>query len=151
MLEDVKNKIEEYLTSIIEEKGIELVDLIVHRRQKRVAIEVLADKPGGGITVEECTWINKLLVKKIDEEVLIIGDYTVEVSSPGLDRPLKTTKDFLRVIGRPVRFLLKESFADKWEHVGVVQGVEVSNIVILAKEKTYSLPLEKIQKAVQVV
>lgn len=151
MLEEQRKRLEEFLNPLLEERGVDLVELKVYRRGHRVTVEILVDKPSGGITIDECGWINKGLVGPIENELLFADPYTLEVSSPGLDRPLKTEKDFLRVIGRCVRFHLRERVDNKLEHEGVVQNAIDSQVIVVTKTQTIYLPMDKIQKAVQVI
>ena len=86
-----------------------------------------------------------------EEENFILGRYIVEVSSPGLDRPLKTVKDFLKVMGREVRFHLLEPIENKIEHSGKIKEVHDDEVVIESKLQTITIPFRIIQKAVQII
>ncbi len=149
MFFDAREKILECLMGLLAERELQLVDLIIKRQGKITTITVLTDKPAGGITIDECIAINRKLVAIIDEQQMIFGDYTIEVSSPGLDRPLKTKEDFRRVIGRLVRFYLRELVENKFEHVGVVKEVMDNTVMVETKVRSLALPLDKINKAVQ--
>lgn len=149
MFAETKQKLQDYLQSILAEANLQLVDLTVKRQGKISAVTVLADRPQGGITIDECTAINRRLITLIDQEQLIFGDYSVEVSSPGLDRPLKTKEDFLRVKGHNVRFYLSELVENKREHVGIIKDVTDNNVIVEIKAQSIALPLDKINKAVQ--
>ena len=152
MFDDIRKNVEGWLQPILDELAVELVELRIYRKGRTLAIDVLADKSQGGITVDECIIINKKLVQKIDSDSFSFRDYALEVSSPGLDRPLKNKKDFLRVVGRNVHFFLVEPLDNKWEQEGVIQEVDdQNNIMIQANGNRVSLPLEKIRKAIQVV
>ena len=107
--------IERLIMPCIKKLFVELIELRIKHRGKTVIVDVTADKPQGGITLGECSIVNKHIAKKIEEKGLIEDPYEVEVASPGLDRPLVTEKDFTRVIGRSVRFHLLEPIEEKCE------------------------------------
>ena len=149
--EDIKEKIKALLATILSTTSFELVELNIHRSTRSTIIQVFADKPNGGITLDECSMINRKLSEKLEEENFILGRYIVEVSSPGLDRPLKTVKDFLKVMGREVRFHLLEPIENKIEHSGKIKEVHDDEVIIESKLQTITIPFRIIQKAVQII
>src|SRR5687767_14065925 len=78
---------------ILAQESIELVDLIYNRHGRFTTVRLLVDKVGG-ITIQECTHLNRVVGTALDEANVITESYTLEVSSPGLDRPLSTKRDF---------------------------------------------------------
>lgn len=108
MLSDMTSQVESIVLPLITEAGLELVDLIIVERNATYMIEVLADRPQGGITLEECAAINKRIVEVLDRTQPWAEDYELTVASPGLDRLLKNQKDFARMLGQRVKFLLTE-------------------------------------------
>ena len=148
---DLRQMIEELMAPFMQELNIELVELNIKRRNKTVVVDIIADRSHGGITIDECVALNKRLAEKVELENLIPDDYVIEVCSPGLDRPLKSYKDFLKVLGRKVRFHLSEPVEEKIEHIGIVTQVESDRVVVQTKRKTFSISLEKINKALQVI
>lgn len=151
MIDSLNEKILEIAKPFFEEIGAELVDLNVRRTHSQVHIQILADKPAGGITIDECSELNRKIGDAIEGQSLIGVHYLLEVSSPGLDRPLKTFRDFLRVRGREVRFFLSEPVEEKLEHAGVVQRIEGDQVVIESNFSKIVIPLNKINKAKQVI
>jgi ribosome maturation factor RimP len=129
---------------------VELVDVSVQARQRDIYIEVLADRPKGGITIDECTWINKELNKKLEAEN-IFENYYLEVSSPGLDRPLKSRRDFVRVSGRLVRFFLSAPVNGKRELEGTIKDATDEVVIVQKGESEISIPMNLINKAIQVI
>jgi ribosome maturation factor RimP len=91
-----------------------LVDAAVKQDGAGVAFSLLADKPQGGISLKDCALLNRLLRDELDTGILS-GQYTLEVSSPGLDRPLKTKEDFMRCRDRRAVFFLNDSINGKCE------------------------------------
>ena len=151
MYEEVKNKVEHFLEPYLAEWGFVLFDFKIQCRGRSIVVDLLVDKELGGITLDECSRVNRKIVGYLEENSLIDDDFMVEVSSPGLDRPLKTTKDFIRVIGRQVRFHLCESLESKLEYAGCVQEVAGDHVLVKTKNKNISIPLDRISKAVQVI
>ncbi len=149
MFEELTEKILECIRPGIAELNLELVELILRRQGRVLVITILMDKVQGGITIDECVAINKRLNRTMEEEQWISGEYLVEVASTGLDRSLKTSQDFLRVVGKRVRFHLSEIVERKCEHVGVVAEVNSNSVLIKAGLKIITIPLTKINKAVQ--
>jgi len=151
MRDELTEQIETLIMSCIEELSAELVELTVKHRRKTVVIDIIADRPEGGITIDECTLINKKVNQAVEERQWFGEDYIVEVASPGLDRALKTSKDFLRALGRKVRVHLLESVEEKVEHLGEVVEVTENQVAIKRNDKIVTIPLEYISKAVQVI
>jgi len=148
---EVANTIRELIAPVFQDVGIELVDLQVKKPRQGWMVEVFADKEQGGISLDECAAINKRIVHILDEEGILGEDYELYVSSPGIDRPLKTEKDFKRVMGREVRFHLKEPVEAKLEYAGEIQAVEDQSVIVKTKGQRLKLNLDNIQKAVQII
>ena len=140
-----------FLDELSESLSLELVELNIRRLGKVIQVEVFVDKETGGITMDECSAVDRQLSRYIEEKNLIADDYVVEVSSPGLDRPLKTKKDFLRAQGTEVRFHLIEMVEGKKEHSGIVKVVEEHAVYVETKKITVVIPFDKIQKAVLII
>ena len=80
----------------------------MHKTKTAIVIQILVDRINGGIIVDECADVNVHVNNQLEALNLIEDNYTLEVSSPGLDRPLTTKKDFKRVLGIMTRFHLNE-------------------------------------------
>lgn len=100
-------EIRRLFVEILEQEGMELVDLKVDRRGRTLSIKAFMDKPGG-VTVEDCAHITKEAMDVLDMEDVSEGAYALEVSSPGIDRPLRSERDFGRALGRKVRLNMDE-------------------------------------------
>jgi len=142
-LDKLKAKIE----PVLSEMGVELFDLSFVRVSKRLILRLLADKKKS-ITLDECTLINKKIGNLIEEEDLVSEKYTLEVSSPGLDRPLKVKKDFQRVLGEEVEIWASKAFSEKSYINGAVKAANEKNVVLSIKSgKELSIPYDQINKA----
>ena len=99
--ETYEAKTEELLQPLVDAHGFELVDVEYVKEAGNWYLRAYIDKPGG-IAVDDCEVISRALSDKLDEEDYIEDSYILEVSSPGLGRPLKKDKDFQRSIGKEI-------------------------------------------------
>jgi len=135
---------------VIESLDFELVDVEYKKEGKDWYLRVFIDKEGG-ITIDDCQIASEILSQKLDEEDPINHSYILEVSSPGLDRPLKKDKDFEKFKGRKINIKLFEALNGKKEYIGTLKGLDGNNIIIsdannnliaIPREKTSSVRLE---------
>ena len=98
---EIEQKTEELVTPIIDENHFELVDVEYVKEGANWYLRIYADKEGG-ISIDDCVLISRALEAKLDADDFIKDAYILEVSSPGLGRPLKKEKDFQRSIGQSV-------------------------------------------------
>ncbi len=119
--QELESKLSTLLEPVISEAGAELVELQFVQRKSSALLRVLVDKVGG-ISLDECAEISRRTAFLLETSDPIEGRYTLEVSSPGLDRPLTTAADFRRKIGEQVRLTVRRG-----EQVGDVTG-EITKI-----------------------
>ena len=112
-----EQKTEEYLTPIVEEYGFELVDVEYVKEGSNWYLRAFIDKPGG-ITINDLEGVSRKLSDLLDEEDFISDAYILEVSSPGLGRPLKKDRDFDRSIGEEIEVHLYRSLNGNKQYVG---------------------------------
>lgn len=96
-----EQKTEELLLPMMEEYGFELVDVEYVKEGSSMYLRAYIDKPGG-ITVDDCETVSRRLSDLLDEKDFIAESYILEVSSPGLGRPLKKEKDYVRSMGKEI-------------------------------------------------
>lgn len=149
-------KLKPFFVSCLEQKSFVLVDMRIFKDYcGHLIFEVLTDRVEGGITIDECASLGRDLVEVIEQSGYLIDDYALDVSSPGLDRPLVVYSDFLRVKGREVNVFLKEEVSGRVEYRGIVESVDRDKIVIKTMKKkevkTIEIPLIKVNKAKQVI
>ncbi len=137
---------------LVEEENLELVDLEFSKGGPASLLRVCVDKTAG-VTVDQCADLSRRIGDLLDIEDLIPGRYRLEVSSPGLDRPLVSAADFKRKIGEKVKVFFKEQVDGKMEMVGKIKGFDGENILLeLTKskpeeEKEEIIPLGKVARA----
>ncbi len=126
---EIVDRVREIAEVYLKDHGIELIDIIFRREGPALVLRIVADT-SQGITVSECTGLNKFLSEVLDREDVIQDRYTLEVSSPGLDRPIKTDRDFERSMGKVLEFTTFEVIDGRKTHEGLLAGMDKDNVVI---------------------
>ncbi len=127
--EEYEQKTEQLVLPLVEEHQFELVDVEYVREGGSWYLRAYIDKPGG-ITVDDCETISRALSDLLDEHDFIEDSYILEVSSPGLDRPLKKDKDLERSIGERVEIHTYSPIDREKEFEGVLKGYDSDQIEI---------------------
>ena len=151
MPETLSDRIHHIVQSVVQQSGLDLVELKIQQRLNQINIQLLIDWPKGGITIDECTRVNKELARQFDEQSDIAELYTLEVSSPGIDRPLKTLKDFNRATGRDIHVFLNVPVENKIEHTGTLVAVSAEIIQLKTDKSQIDIPIANIQNVKQVI
>jgi ribosome maturation factor RimP len=139
-------RINELILPVLQAQGVELVDTEFVKAGKRYALRLFLDKPGG-ITLDDCAALSSLLGEIIDVHEVIDHAYTLEVSSPGLTRPLKKVEDFQRSLGRLVRITVRGGTGKRSLFRGQLQGVEGDSVVVQEGQQVFRIPMADIVKA----
>jgi ribosome maturation factor RimP len=121
-IKELKEIIGNYAIEVSETEGVEVIDIEVHPGGKGLVVTVFIDK-NGGVTVKDCENFSRSLEAILDIEDPIKSSYILQVSSPGIDRPLKGKRDFLRNIGKKVKITTKEKISDKTFFIGKIIDV----------------------------
>ena len=127
--EEYEQKTEALLLPIVEEKGYELVDVEYVKEGSNWYLRAYVDKEGG-ITINDLEAVSRKLSDLLDEEDFISDAYILEVSSPGLGRPLKKDKDFDRSIGEEIEIHLYRSIDGNKQYVGLLKSYNKETITI---------------------
>lgn len=127
--EEYESKTEALVMPLIEENRFELVDVEYVREGGNWYLRVYIDKPGG-INIDDCERISRALSDLLDEKDYIEEAYILEVSSPGLGRPLKKDKDFARSIGEAVEIKLYQAKEGSKEFSGVLSAYDKDTVTI---------------------
>jgi ribosome maturation factor RimP len=135
----------------IEALDFELVDVEFAREGRGGILRIFIDSgpahPGDGVTVEDCARVSHAVSLVLENQDPIKGHYTLEVSSPGFDRILRTRAHFERFLGARIFAELKLPIDGRRRFVGVLKSVDADTIVVEVDGKAHSLPLDRIQKA----
>ncbi len=150
-----KKKIKEAAGQLLEgfliENSLELFNVEYVKEGRTKYLRVYIDKPEGSdeeyVSIEECENVSRYLSDRLDEEDFIEENYILEVSSPGMDRPLLKDSDYTRYAGRIVDINLYKGFEGKKLITGELVGLEDGNVKVIDEDgKTISIPREQISK-----
>ncbi|PKM66281.1 MAG: ribosome maturation factor RimP [Firmicutes bacterium HGW-Firmicutes-2] len=125
----IEKLVETLLEPILEKNGVTLVDVEYVRELGHFYLRVYIDKEGG-VTIKDCEHVSRALELVLDEKDPIQDPYILEVSSPGLDRPLKKDKDFERSIGKDVEMKLYKALDGHKEFLGMLVSYNKTEVVI---------------------
>lgn len=144
MAEDQKQKVWNLIEPALRAEGCEIADMALSRYKTSVLLRVYVYRQGG-LTLAQCAHLSHLVGEVIDGTELFAGGYTLEVSSPGLDRPLKTFRDFFYRVGETVKI----AFVDpkrKAVTAEIVSATEES-VTFREKDTEFAVPLAEIERA----
>lgn len=131
---EIEQRCEALVQPILDEHGFELWDVEYVKEGANYYLRVYADKTGG-ITIDDCVTISRALEAKLDAEDFIEEAYILEVSSPGLGRPLKRERDFERSLGALVEVKLYRPLNQQKEFTGILKSYN-DDVVVLETEET---------------
>ena len=127
--EIVEKKTEELVLPILKEQNIELVDVEYVKEGGSWYLRAYIDKPGG-ITINDCEAVSRVFSDRLDEKDFIEESYVMEISSPGLDRPLKKAKDFTRSMGKMVEIRTYRPVDKQKDFTGVLTAYDGKTVTI---------------------
>lgn len=127
--EEYEAKTEQFLLPLLAEHQFELVDVEYVKEAGNWYLRSYIDKPGG-ITVDDCEVISRLLSDWLDKEDFIEDSYIMEVSSPGLGRPLKKDRDFERSLGEEVEIRLYKPRNRQKEFTGILKAYDKDTVTL---------------------
>ena len=125
----IDRRMAEIITPVIEGMGFELVRVRL-MGGKHETLQIMAERPGGGIEVDDCAQISNAVSAVLDVEDPLEDAYTLEVSSPGIDRPLTRLKDFAAFEGYEAKLETDELIDGRKRFKGVLAGVEGDEVLI---------------------
>ena len=138
----------ELVEPICEQMGYDLVRLQLQGGNTRKVLQIMAErKDGKSMTVDDCAALSRSISPILDEKDPIEGNYTLEVSSPGIDRPLLKLADFERFKGFEAKVETASLICGRKRFSGRLQGVDGSDIVILFEGNDVRIPYELVAKA----
>ncbi|HMM21603.1 MAG TPA: ribosome maturation factor RimP [Selenomonadales bacterium] len=137
----IENLVERLVGEVITGSDLELVD-VEYVKERDWYLRVFLDKQGG-LEVEDCQWVSEKLEEKLDELDPIKDSYILEVSSPGLDRPLKRDRDFVRHVGDAIEIHTFAPVNGQKMLVGKLLSLENNTIHVDVDGTEMSIPREK--------
>nr|WP_321370827.1 ribosome maturation factor RimP [uncultured Desulfuromusa sp.] len=147
-------KIEELVLPILEDLGCELVDIEYQREERGWVLRFFLDKTGG-INLDDCAMASREISSLLDVENVISTAYNLEVSSPGVERPLKKPQDFVRFAGQLIRIKTHDAIdpdasgRNRKTFVGTLSGFEDGNVLLELEKNSVvvRIDLQQIDKA----
>jgi ribosome maturation factor RimP len=110
-------------------------------------LRVFIDDAENGISIEDCEKVSRQISGVMDVEDPIQSEYTLEVSSPGMDRPLFRLEQYQEFVGHQVQIKLRMAFEGRRKFTGLIKGIEGDEVIVVVDDHEYLLPFDSIEKA----
>jgi ribosome maturation factor RimP len=123
-----------------------VVDIEYRRESGGWILRLILDKEGG-VTLDDCTRVSQEVGRSLDVEDILQTSYTLEVSSPGLTRPLKSEKDFMKYLHRLVKVKTVDPIQNRRQFKGKLLGVSENEVEIEVEREIFQIPLSNVAKA----
>ncbi|MBW2467410.1 MAG: ribosome maturation factor RimP [Deltaproteobacteria bacterium] len=146
MYETVINRVETIALPVLDDLGLDLVEIQYRREQHGWVLRLIIDKIDG-VSLDECTAVSREISQLLDIEDFIDQAYNLEVSSPGLDRPLKYMTDFERFVGRLAKIKTIEPIGSERVFIGRIKRTEGEAIVLGVGTKEVVILFSQVAKA----
>ncbi len=146
MEKELKEKIKEIIEIPILRKNMELVDLEWKREKVGWVLRIFIDKVGG-VTIADCVKVSEMISKILDKENIIHHSYILEVSSPGIERPLVKKEDYERFKGERAKVILKEPISGRKNFKGIILGIKGELVQMEVDKKIWEFHFNNIKKA----
>jgi len=143
---DFQRRLENLIREVTQRFGVELMDAALKGYGKKQILIVTIDKKGG-VTIKDCENVSRKLDALLDEEDLMQGSYTLEVTSPGLERPLTQMEDFIKNKGNLLRVTTKEKIHHQHVFIGRLKEVSREGIVLEIDKTIVEIGFANISKA----
>ena len=140
-------QLEEILRPVVEGLGYELWGIEFRSRGTNSMLRIFIDDAENGISIEDCEKVSRQVSGVMDVEDPIQTEYTLEVSSPGMDRPLFCLEHYREFVGHTVKLRLRMAFEGRRKFQGLIKGVEDDDVIIQVDDHEYLLPFDSIEKA----
>jgi ribosome maturation factor RimP len=144
--QEIVDKISSAVLPILRESSLELVDVEFLPSGRRWLLRIYIDKEGG-VSIRDCEWVSRELDRLLEAEDIISHPFMLEVSSPGLTRPLKKWQDFNRFVGKQCKVITKEIVDGKNEFKGVINDATTDDVAVMMDGILHRIPLSVIKKA----
>lgn len=142
----VQTKLEEIIAPAVSAVGCELWGVEFHAQGKKSLLRIYITK-AGGVLIEDCEAVSRQVSSVLDVEDPIRSEYTLEVSSPGMDCQLFKLSQYDEFVGQTLAIKLRMAFEGRKKFTGVLKGIEGDEVVLELEGEEYILPYELIDKA----
>lgn len=144
--QDIEQRVHRMVEELVRGSDLELVEARFIREGRRTFLRIFIHRDEG-ITLTHCQSLSERLDLALEVEDFIPDSYILEVSSPGLNRPLRTRRDFERNVGRLARISTTEVLDDRKRFLGWIREVDDRELTLEGRKSTWRIPLESIAKA----
>lgn len=146
MGKSIIEQVEEVIAPVISDQELELVDIEYVKEGAQWYLRIFIDKEGG-VDIDDCTNVSHAVSEALDKKDPVFQAYVLEVSSPGLERPLKKDEDFERFKGKLVRVQTKETYKGYQEFTGYLVGIINDEIVLEYEKASIAIPRPIVDKS----
>lgn len=146
MAETVKKQVEALALPVLGEHGLELIEVQYRREQSGWVLRLIIDKQEG-VSLDDCTTVSREISQLLDIEDFIDQAYNLEVSSPGLDRPLKNMADFQRFTGRKAKIKTIAPIDGEHVFIGKILQATGETIILAVGSRELEIPFVQVAKA----
>lgn len=143
---DIAERVEDCLREIVEAEGVELLHVDYWPKDNSPMLRIYIDKPGG-VNLSDCEKVSKHVSVVLDVEDVISQQYILEVSSPGLERPLFKKSDYERYLDREIRLITIEKVQSRKKFKGYIRRLSDDTLKLECEGQMYEIPFEKIKGA----
>ena len=150
---DVVEHVRDLAARVAGSLGLDIFDVQYRREAGGMILRVQIDRPGtarpeDGVSVEDCAAVSRDLSAMLDVEDVVPTAYTLEVSSPGLDRPLRHAEDYRRFVGRRAKLVVRQAIDGQTFFRGTIGGLEGEDVLIDSENgRRHRVPLATITRA----
>ena len=146
MEKEIVDRVRAMIHPIVLNEGMEVVEIEYRRESGGWVLRLILDKEGG-VTLGDCTRVSQEVGRSLDVEDVIQTPYTLEVSSPGLTRPLKTENDFMKYRHRLIRIKTVNPIENRRQFKGKLLGISENRIEMEMDGGVFQIPLSNVAKA----
>jgi ribosome maturation factor RimP len=146
-IKSVIEKAEAIITPVISQLGYDLLDCEYTKDQGRWILRLFIDKNEGAVTLDDCSKVSRALEGVLDVENVVPERYSLEVSSPGLDRPLKRRSDFEKFAGQAIKLRTLRPVNNRSNYFGKLLGMRGEDIIMNVDGNEYAIPISELAKA----
>ena len=143
---DVAAHLEGLLKDVVELDGVELVYVEYRPEGSPSVLRIYIDKLGG-VGLKDCERVSKQASALLDDETFTLSRFVLEVSSPGIERPLFKEADYRRFVGKEIRLITTETIEDRRKFTGLIRTFSEGILRLEFDGETYQIPFSKIRKA----
>lgn len=144
MIQDLRSDIEKLVDPILNGEGYDLVEIKLSRFKKKFRLQIFVDS-NNGVLLDECARLSGLISTALEMTDFMRDGYLLEVSSPGLDRPLHSDRDFLRKVGMKVKVAVNDNGKDRTVQ-GTVIGIDDGKLILSSKSGRVEIALSDIRQ-----